>query len=118
MYTDYESSDYKGETITLNLPKEDITLEFEDMTVERVINWSYPDVMIVVNDEDYGKFKAQSTTVDYVGYVVEDQKTTKKTTNALAEIKTPESKLSTFYTEYRLGIEGAAFNVFILGFLD
>lgn len=117
MYTDYESSDYKGETITLNLPKEDITLEFEDMTVERVINWSYPDVMIVVNDEDYGKFKAQSTTVDYVGYVVEDQKTTKKTTNALAEIKTPESKLSTFYTEYRLGIEGAAFNVFILGFL-
>ena len=59
MYTDYESSDYKGETITLNLPKEDITLEFErDMTVERVINWSYPDVMIVVNDEDYGKFKA------------------------------------------------------------
>ena len=33
MYTDYESSDYKGETITLNLPKEDITLEFEDMTV-------------------------------------------------------------------------------------
>ena len=30
--------------------------------------------MIVVNDEDYGKFQAQSTTVDYVGYVVEDQR--------------------------------------------
>ncbi|MBZ2174327.1 FtsX-like permease family protein [Schnuerera sp. xch1] len=117
MYTDYETSDYKGETITLNLPKEDITLEFEGMTVERVINWSYPDVMIVVSDEVYNKIEAQSSTVDYVGYVVEGQKATKKTTNALAEIKTPESKLSTFYTEYRLGIEGAAFNVFILGFL-
>src|SRR5690554_1441588 len=117
MYTDYESSDFKGETLTLKLSEEDITLEFTGMTVERVINWSYPDVMIVVNDDVYKKIEAQSLTVDYVGYVVKDQKTTKKTANALAAIKTPQSKLSTFYTEYRLGIEGAAFNVFILGFL-
>jgi ABC-type antimicrobial peptide transport system permease subunit len=117
MYTDYKISDYKGETITLKLPQEDITLEFAGMTVERIINWSYPDVMIVVNDEIYKKIEEQSLTVDYVGYVVKEPKTTKKTVNSLAAIKTPTSKLTTFYTEYRLGIEGAAFNVFILGFL-
>lgn len=117
MYTDYESSDYEGETITLKFPRQDITLEFTGMTVERVINWSYPDIMIVVNDEEFKKIEEQSLTIDYVGYVVKEPKTTKKTVNSLAAIKTPTSKLTTFYTEYRLGIEGAAFNVFILGFL-
>ncbi|MCP1123753.1 FtsX-like permease family protein [Bacillus sp. 3103sda1] len=117
MYTDYEFSDYKGETITIQLPKDNITLDFAGMAEERVINWSYPDVMIVVNDGTYQKIREQVSPTHYIGYVVEGQKTTKNTTDKLAAISTPESKLSSFYSEYRLGIEEAAFNVFILGFL-
>ncbi|MGA8942005.1 MAG: FtsX-like permease family protein [Thermoactinomyces sp.] len=117
MYTDLELSDYKGETITFPMKKDELTFEFAGMTTERVINWSYPDVMVVVNGDSYEKLKDQVEAVNYVGYVVQDQKTAKKTANALASIKTPESNLSTFYSEYRLGIEEAAFNIFILGFL-
>ncbi|WP_228441229.1 FtsX-like permease family protein [Novibacillus thermophilus] len=117
MYTDYEWSDYAGETVSVDLPAQSITLAIAGMTVERVVNWSYPDVMIVVADGTYDKIKAQVPPTRYVGYVVEDEKTTKKTADALADVKTPESQLASYYTEYRLGIEGAAFNVFILGFL-
>ena len=73
--------------------------------------------MIIVNDITFKKIKGEIAPVNYVGYAVKEQKTTKDTADALAAIKTSQSKLSTFYSEYRLGIEGSAFNVFILGFL-
>lgn len=117
MYTDYEFVDYKGETITLKLPKEEMIFVFAGMTIERIINWSYPDVMIVINDNDYQKVTKQVSPITYIGYSVQDQKTTKKAADTLASIPTPQSKVSTYYSVYRLGMEGAAFNVFILGFL-
>lgn len=117
MYTDNEPVDYEGETITLKLAKEDITFAFAGMTIERIINWSFPDVMIIVNDAAFQKVETQVTPINYVGYSVQGQKTTKKTADALAVIKTSQSKVSAFYSVYRLGIEEAAFNVFILGFL-
>ncbi|WP_309123138.1 FtsX-like permease family protein [Paenibacillus sp.] len=117
MYTDYEREDFEGETITLQLPDERVALHFVGMTIERVLNWHYPDVMIVVADDTFHAMEARVPAVHYVGYVVKDQKTTKATADSLAALQTPASKLSTYYAVYRLGIENAAFNVFILGFL-
>lgn len=117
MYTDYEWADYAGETITLDLPNGNVNLAFAGMTLERVLNWHYPDIMVVVADDTFRKLEAQVPTKQYVGYIVEDQKNTKETADALAAIQTSEMKLSTYYSVYRLGIENAAFNVFILGFL-
>jgi len=117
MYTNKKSADYEGESITLKLPKEDITFAFAGMTIERIINWSFPDIMIVINDNDYKKVQTQVSPITYVGYSVQNQKTTKKTADKLATIKTSQSKVSTYYSVYRLGIEEASFNVFILGFL-
>ncbi|MDP4097130.1 FtsX-like permease family protein [Paenibacillus sp. P96] len=117
LYTDRESSDYEGESITLQLPKGPETLSFAGMTVQRVLNWSYPDVMIIVNEETFRTLEGQISPEKYIGYIVQQQKTTKTTADLLAVVKTPESKLLTFYSEYRLGIEDATFNVFILGFL-
>lgn len=117
MYTNNTNADYKGNELTIDLPKSDITFDFAGMITDRVINWSYPDKMIVVNNRVYEKIKAQVSPVQYIGYVVQDPKTTKATANKLASIKTSESNLLTYYAEYRVGIEGAAFNVFILGFL-
>ncbi len=117
MYTEHEWSDYDGETITLELPSRPLTLAFTDMTIERIVNWSYPDIMVVVADETYRAIERQSPSVDYIGYTVEGQKTTRATSNALAAMATPESKLTSYYAEYRVGIESAALNVFILGFL-
>ncbi|WP_029192855.1 FtsX-like permease family protein [Paenibacillus harenae] len=117
MYTGYDASDFAGERITLNLPNGDSSFFFDGMTVERIINWSYPDIMIVIGDSDFERVKAQIAPLTYIGYAVTDQKDTKATANALAGVKTPEAKLSTFYSVYRAGIEEAGFNVFILGFL-
>ncbi len=117
MYTDKEYEDYENQSITLQLPNDNLNLQFVDMTTERVINWSYPDIMMVVSDDTYNIIEKQGSTENYIGYLVENHKTSNETSHALSAIKTPESKLSTYYSEYRLGIEGASFNVFILGFL-
>ena len=117
MYTDYGPSDYQGKRIVLTLPQQDLPLIVTGMTVERVLNWSYPDVMIVVSNGSYQEIAAQVAPTNYIGYAVQQQETTKATADALARIRTPESQLSAFYSEYRLGLEGAAFNVFVLGFL-
>ncbi|WP_255222999.1 ABC transporter permease [Paenibacillus sp. 7541] len=117
MYTDYEWADYEGETITLELPDGSVNLAFAGMTIERVLNWHYPDIMIVVTDDTFRMMEAQVPAEQYVGYIVQDQKNTKATADALAALQTSEMKLSTYYATYRLGIENAAFNVFILGFL-
>lgn len=117
MYTDYDASDYVGESITLNLPKGDNSFVFDGMTVERIMNWSYPDITIVIGDTDFERIKTQIAPLTYIGYAVTNQKDTKATANALAGAKTPEAKLSTFYSVYRADIEEAGFNVFVLGFL-
>lgn len=117
MYTDYSTEDYAGETIALDLPDERIVLTLTGMTTGRVVNWSYPDIMIVVSDSLFQRMARQAAPEHYIGYIVENPKTAKETAHALAAAKTPESQLSAYYTEYRLGIEDAAFNVFILGFL-
>lgn len=117
MFTEHEWADYDGETISLQLSSQQLTLAYTDMTIERIVNWSYPDNMIVVADELYKFVERQSTPVNYIGYAVEEQKTTKKTSDTLANIATPESKMSSYYAEYRVGIENAGLNVFILGFL-
>lgn len=119
MYTDYTFADvYKGNKLTVDLPKgEDKTFEFAGMTPDRVINWSQPDKMIIVNNKVYEEIKKQVSPITYIGYMVQGQTTTKETANELASVNTSESNLLTFYSEYRVGIEGAAFNVFILGFL-
>ncbi|WDH80498.1 FtsX-like permease family protein [Paenibacillus urinalis] len=117
MFTEHEWADYDYETISLQLSSQQLTLAYTDMTIERIVNWSYPDNMIVVADELYKFVERQSTPVNYIGYAVEEQKTTKKTSDTLADIATPESKMSSYYAEYRVGIENAGLNVFILGFL-
>jgi ABC-type antimicrobial peptide transport system permease subunit/pimeloyl-ACP methyl ester carboxylesterase len=117
MYTDYGPEEYEGETITLELPDGPARLTISGMTTGRVVNWSYPDTMIVVSDSLFDRISRQKAPEHYIGYLVEDAKTARETADALAAIRTQESQLSVYYTEYRLGIEDAAFNVFILGFL-
>ena len=117
MYTDYRPEDYIGETITLELPDEQFVLTISGMTIERIVNWSYPDIMFVVSDSLFHRISQQKAPEPFIGYTVENPKTAKETADALAAVKTPESQLSVYYAEYRLGIEDAAFNVFILGFL-
>ena len=103
MYTDYEWSDYEGETVDIELPDQRITLAFAGMTVERIINWSYPDVMIVVSNGTFDNIEAQVSPTRYVGYAVQEQKTTKHTADVLAALKTPESNLSSFIPNTGLG---------------
>lgn len=117
MYTSYEWPDYEGETITVQLPEESISFEMVGMVKERVVHWRYPDVMVIVPDESFRMIASQVPPVTYTGYIVEGQETSKETADALAAIQTPESHVWSFYSVYRLGIEDAAFNVFILGFL-
>src|SRR5690606_40643858 len=97
------------------LPEETIPLTISGMTTGRIINWSYPDIMIVVSDDRFDRISKQIAPKLYVGYRVENEKTAKETTEALAQVSVPEAQMSSYYTEYRLGIENAAFNVFVLG---
>lgn len=95
------------------------TLEIVGAIEGRIVPWSFPDVMFVVADGLYAELAARTTPVVYKSYKVRDQGSTAETTAALRDMGmgTEESALSSYYYQFRLGIESAGMNIFTLGFL-
>lgn len=117
MYTDNTYEEYKNESITLKLPDGDETFYYKTMLNERVLNWSFPDVVIVVSDNKFEEISDQITPLPLKAYKVLDDKTTKETSDKLTELIPKEALLPTYYTVYRDGIENGSLNIFIFGFL-
>ncbi|MFB6467457.1 FtsX-like permease family protein [Cytobacillus sp. Hz8] len=130
MSTNPSLSDYKGHKVTLKLPQGKKTLEFTDMLEERVMAWTYPDFYIVVTDQIYNQIAKQVKPSIFKAYQVKNQKTTKETSDRLEKLDTSEnqkvtffnmyktdSKISTYYTVYRAGVEETGLNIFTIGFL-
>jgi ABC-type antimicrobial peptide transport system permease subunit len=118
MFTSHTAKDYVGESVTLRLPDGDQTLAFAGMEEQRIINWSFPDFMIVVSDSLFANISAQSQPITFVGYIVEGQRTTEHTAEQLeSAAESGGVFVSTYYSVYRDSIESAGLNIFILGFL-
>lgn len=117
LYTDYKSADYAGEALTIGLPGGERSLAFVGMTEDRVLNWSFPDFMVVISDEAFEELSRQSAPAVYKAYKVEREASMKQTSERLYALDEGLRKPPSFYTEYRDGLESAGINLFTLGFL-
>ncbi|TYP73025.1 FtsX-like permease family protein [Paenibacillus methanolicus] len=115
--TDHASDDYVGRSITLKQAGEDRNVTFGRFIDERVMNWSFPDLIVVVSEELYGEFARQSAPAIYKAYKVEDERSARATSEALLGLDAKEAELTVHYAEYRGILEAGGVNLFVLGFL-
>jgi putative ABC transport system permease protein len=114
--TEQTLSDYKGKEI--NLPTVNKSFTFVDMKNISILPWTYPDFYIVVNDEVFQEVAKQTTPFNYKAYMVENHKTTETTAKTLMNLSVAEkAKMTTYYKEYKEGVELSGLNLFLLGFL-
>lgn len=117
LYTNFTNADYVGERLVLELPGGSRSLSFVGMTEERVLNWSFPDYMVVISDKTFGEIARETAPVVYKGYKVEHEVSMKLSTERLYALDEELQRLPTYYTKYREGLETAGINLFTLGFL-
>lgn len=117
-FTKYTSSDFNGENVTLQSSQGSRKLSFVTMLKGSVLPFDYPDFYVVVNDETFAEIRKQKAPLTYKVYEVENEKTTKATTEKLNKLVEGDFQVhSSFYTEYKEGKEGNALYLFIFGFL-
>lgn len=114
---DTEPSDYINRSVTMHAPEGDKEVNFVQFLDRNVLRWTYPDVTIVVSDSLFGEIAGQVPPDVYRVYQVEDQQTTKASSEQLNKLATEENQMSAYYAVYRDGLEDAALNIFVLGFL-
>lgn len=134
LYTDYDSSGYVGCEVTLRLQQGDVDLSVVQMLEERVMTWSFPDGYLIVSDEVFSSMASEIAPLNFKAYSVEDQKSTKATSMLLEQLELGNEQLgaenrqlkleglehapmSTYYADYREGLESAGLNIFLLRFL-
>ncbi|WLD94327.1 ABC transporter permease [Alkalihalobacillus sp. AL-G] len=118
LYTDESFSDYEGHSIKVETPEGSRKLEFVEMIDNRVVSWSYPDVYIVISDSVFADIENQLTPIVYKAYEVAGEKDIKITTERLTKLASEEkNQLTSFYTEYKEGLEGKGLYLFTFGFL-
>lgn len=118
MYTDYSLSDYKKEKLTLELPTRSWELSFSDLLEDRILSWSFPDFVIVICDDLYGDLKDLSSEVLYKAYKVEGESSTAETATELMLLDGAEKAgLTSYYHEYKTGLEDTGIGTFVAVFL-
>jgi putative ABC transport system permease protein len=114
-YLDYMNSNYIGQKLIL---QGNHTLSIVKTLEDRIINWSEPDLYLVVSDLMFKELKEQNEPFLYKAYRVKDQEATRTTSNQLLSLAADKKiELSTFYRNYRMNIESAGVDLFLLGFL-
>ncbi|OCT11418.1 hypothetical protein A8709_07035 [Paenibacillus pectinilyticus] len=116
-YSTFSLNDVKGDTISISTGAEQQSLSVEQLIEGRMLPWGFPDIVFIVNDGLYAKLLPSSEEVTYKGYVVKDQGTTKMTSASLMKLKTDRNDMSSYYYQYRQGMESAGLDIFTLGFL-
>ncbi|MBW7454803.1 ABC transporter permease [Paenibacillus sepulcri] len=115
--TDLTSSDYAGRSVTIKAPQADKDVSLVQFLESNVLRWTFPDVTIVVSDRLFDEIAGQVPPDIYHVYQVEDQQTAKASSEQLTGLATEENQMSSYYAVYRDGLEDAALNIFVLGFL-
>jgi putative ABC transport system permease protein len=116
-WQDNTSSDYRGHEVIFQLPNEKMTATYKKMVEDRIVNWSSPDFNVVISDSMFADIAKQVKPTIYKAYKVENEKTTKETTNKLMKFVEKDLELSSFYTAYQTELQSSGVDIFLLGFL-
>ncbi len=119
MYSTFAASDVVGDTFLFPLEEGPRKVEVTGLVQGRMLPWGFPDVCLIVSDSLYDELRplAGIEPVTYKAYKADDQMTSKQVSDALQSLRTDDNAMSTFYYQYRLGMESAGMNIFTLGFL-
>jgi putative ABC transport system permease protein len=117
LYTSFATANIAGYTLALNLPQGEQNLLFVSLLKERVLSWSYPDILIVVSDSLFIDVAKQVKPLLYKVYKVKNEETAQSTAEQLEKLNSEPAKLTSYYSIYKKGLEDAGLGIFMLGFL-
>ncbi|UKS30848.1 ABC transporter permease [Paenibacillus sp. HWE-109] len=119
MYATFSENDIANDRISFMLHEVQLELPIKQIVEGRVLPWGFPDLCFIVSDSLFARLQqgAGFELLTYKAYQVKDQQTTERTSDALMKLKTNQNHMSSYYYQYRQGIESAGMNIFILGFL-
>ncbi|OXL83332.1 hypothetical protein BCV73_09745 [Paenibacillus sp. SSG-1] len=117
LYTNLSADEVQGNRISITAGNEQESLEVTGVAEGRILPWGYPDLCIVMSDGLFSQLSKSLKGSTYKAFKVRGQETTKETATALIKLSGDESKMATFYRQYRQNVENAGINVFTLGFL-
>ncbi|MDQ8733238.1 ABC transporter permease [Paenibacillus sp. LHD-38] len=118
MYTDYSLSDYEKEKLKLETARHNVELSFTQLLEDRFLNWTFPDFVIVVNDERYNDLEKLHDPILYKAYKVKDESSAAEASNKLMRLAGAEQAgLSSYYNVYKMGLEDTGIGTFAAVFL-
>ncbi|MGP4039162.1 ABC transporter permease [Gracilibacillus sp. D59] len=113
--TKYTSEDFVDEHVTID---DNADLTFTGMVEGSVLPFDFPDFFVVISDDMFQSLANEFSPLVYKAYEVEDELTTEATAVQVNELIKGDFQVhSSFYSEYKIGKEGNALNLFIFGFL-
>ncbi|WP_127579891.1 ABC transporter permease [Paenibacillus koleovorans] len=110
---------FLGRQSLLQLGETGREVMFKETAPERVFEWRYPDLTIVVSDSLFAELKASGSVPiqTYKAYKVDTQRSTKATFNRLNGLGFGEGELTSYYQVYKRGLEQNGLDIFLFGFL-
>jgi putative ABC transport system permease protein len=117
LYTSFSTADFSGFTLGIKLPQGEHVISFVSLLKERVLSWSYPDILVIVSDTLFADIAKQVPPLTYKVYKVTNQETASAASAQLKEFDKESAPITSYYSIYRNNLEDAGMGIFMLGFL-
>jgi putative ABC transport system permease protein len=117
LYTSFSTADFTGFTLGIKLQQGEHIVSFVTLLKDRVLSWSYPDILVIVSDTLFTNIAKQAPPVTYKVYKVTGQETARATSAQLKELDSEGTVITSYYSIYRHNLEDAGLGIFMLGFL-
>jgi putative ABC transport system permease protein len=116
-YTDHLASDYMGFPANLKLPDQQYQVTYKGMTTDKVLNWKYPDIGMIVSDKAFHDLEKHVKPLIYKAYQVKDQQNASATSWQFQKLIPENEQMPTYYSTYSESRESNGLSMFVFGFL-
>lgn len=116
-YTDHLPKDYIGFSANLKLPNQKYQVTYKNMTTDKVLNWTYPDIGMIVSDKTFHDLEKHVKPLIYKAYQVKDQQNAKATSQQFLKLIPENEQMPTYYSTYSESREANGLSMFVFGFL-
>nr|WP_232243130.1 FtsX-like permease family protein [Paenibacillus sp. GSMTC-2017] len=101
-YIDQPASDFAGKEVDVQLPQGTYSLTINKLEEKEVRLTSGAELLyLVIDDTTFNGIAGQLSPLIYKAYKVEDEKTTKETSDVLMTLAAKETEMRTFYERYK-----------------
>ncbi|QQN86507.1 FtsX-like permease family protein [Bacillus toyonensis] len=109
---------FTGQQVNIQLPEGNYTFKLEKLEKKSIQLTSGPELLyIVVDDAMFNLVAKQVNPITYKAYKVEDEKTTKETSEILMKLVREDTQMRTFYQEYKKNKAFTGMKIFVVSSL-